>query len=407
MTSSRGPRRCGSDPAGRSPKGGFPWLTSRRSRGVRARPPWRQIGIAGPHRRAPRRARSQPMSARNGACQPPFGPARNGLIPYDVERRHLRRRPRNRPEPARGRRARRGLADPGFSPDGTRIGFIRTTPSIAACRLDIFVVRPDGSDLRRDHDVTASRLDAGSIGRRTAGTSPSSTPPTVRSTVLDHRSTSWQRAATLVDRTCRHRTRRSSVRRMDGRSCSAPASMAIRVSSRWTPMAPTSARSLRRRAARDGPDLSDAGTPPMAAGSSSSNTPPREPRRWMLPAVGDGRRWLDVHQFVSSAGGATWERHAVVSPDGKWIAFWQVFGTGDPTRRGRPGGRDRSHHPDRARTSRALPIGSGHPTRRKILMFPRRRRGTATATCSIRPGGRGRPRSVAGRDTTSTGSASR
>jgi TolB protein len=82
----------------------------------------------------------------------PFGPARNGLIPYisngDVyvgdpvsgTTKLLVSSPRGA-----------GASSPGFSPDGTKLAFFRDVPgapTIDPLPLDLVVVREDGSDLR-------------------------------------------------------------------------------------------------------------------------------------------------------------------------------------------------------------------------------------------------------------------
>jgi Tol biopolymer transport system component len=87
----------------------------------------------------------------------PFGPARNGLIPYisngeiyvgdptTGKTRLLISSPRGTNPSA-----------PGFSPDGTRLAFFRDIPSgpgVSQLPVDIYVVRDDGSELRR---ITAS-----------------------------------------------------------------------------------------------------------------------------------------------------------------------------------------------------------------------------------------------------------
>ena len=81
----------------------------------------------------------------------PFGPARNGLIPYisngDVyvgdpvtgQTRLIASSPRGA-----------GASSPGFSPDGTKLAFFRDVPSAPAVDplpVDILVARDDGSDL--------------------------------------------------------------------------------------------------------------------------------------------------------------------------------------------------------------------------------------------------------------------
>lgn len=83
----------------------------------------------------------------------PFGPAKNGLIPYisngDIyvgdpftgNTRMLVMNPRGA-----------GASSPGFSPDGTRLAFFREvppSPAVDPVPVDIFVVRDDGTNLTR------------------------------------------------------------------------------------------------------------------------------------------------------------------------------------------------------------------------------------------------------------------
>ena len=79
MTSSRGPAGCGSGPPGRSPKGGSPWLTSRRRQAYRAARPVpgdrRGAGHPRPRRRCGPRLRRvapdpAPGAVRTGGQRP-------------------------------------------------------------------------------------------------------------------------------------------------------------------------------------------------------------------------------------------------------------------------------------------------------------------------------------------------
>lgn len=77
---------------------------------------------------------------------PPFGPAVNGLIPYTSKGTLYVGDPKSG--------STRLLVDgpdtaamPGFAPDGTRLAFIRVVPNSAPQSINIFVIRPDGSDL--------------------------------------------------------------------------------------------------------------------------------------------------------------------------------------------------------------------------------------------------------------------
>src|SRR6185503_4538304 len=74
----------------------------------------------------------------------PFGPARNGLIPYEKNGDIFV----GDPTAGTSRLVVGGTEDdhdPGFSPDGTTIAFLRG----ALMDVDLYTVRLDGSDLRR------------------------------------------------------------------------------------------------------------------------------------------------------------------------------------------------------------------------------------------------------------------
>lgn len=85
------------------------------------------------------------VGSRQQAVPAPFGPARNGLITYAAGADIYVG------DPVTG--ATRLVAggadndkDPGFSPDGTVIAFLRSPDGID---FDLFTVRPDGTDLKR------------------------------------------------------------------------------------------------------------------------------------------------------------------------------------------------------------------------------------------------------------------
>ena len=114
-----------------------------------ARLPWRQLGVlalialllavalaayVGTQRRVP----------------PPFGPARNGLIPY-ISQGDI-----YVGDPVTGRTTLllsgpEDDASPGYSPDGTRVAFIRSAPAGAAHQqpLDLYVMHDDGSGVTK------------------------------------------------------------------------------------------------------------------------------------------------------------------------------------------------------------------------------------------------------------------
>ena len=144
-TSSGGPPARGSDPPGPPSKGGSPWTSQPRGRST-ARIPWRPIMA----RRAARAARSSRSLAVYAGAQrrvrPPFGPADNGLIPYDADgdifvgdpvtgtTRLIVGGPENDYEPT-------------FSPDGSHD---RLRPRRARSGEDIVIVdERDGGDLQK------------------------------------------------------------------------------------------------------------------------------------------------------------------------------------------------------------------------------------------------------------------
>ena len=85
------------------------------------------------------------VGSRQQAVPAPFGPARNGLITYETGGDIYV----GDPATGNSRLLVRGATDdhdPGYSPDGTLIAFIR---SVNAIDNDLYTVRPDGTDLKR------------------------------------------------------------------------------------------------------------------------------------------------------------------------------------------------------------------------------------------------------------------
>jgi Tol biopolymer transport system component len=78
---------------------------------------------------------------------PPFGPASNGLIPYTAKGDLYV----GDPKTGTTRLLVKGpdtAAFPGFAPDGTRLAFLRVVPSSSPQTLNVYVVKPDGSDVQ-------------------------------------------------------------------------------------------------------------------------------------------------------------------------------------------------------------------------------------------------------------------
>ena len=112
-----------------------------------ARLPWRQLGVLALIALLLAAALAVAVGSQRH-LPAPFGPARNGLIPYISNgdlyvgdpktgaTRLLVGDPEN-------------VAVPQFSPDGTRVAFLRTAHAAGADPVDVYVVSADGSDLKR------------------------------------------------------------------------------------------------------------------------------------------------------------------------------------------------------------------------------------------------------------------
>jgi Tol biopolymer transport system component len=77
---------------------------------------------------------------------PPFGPAANGLIPYTSEGNLYV----GDPKTGTTRLLITGpnvAAFPGFAPDGTRLAFLRVVPNTSPQSINVFVMKPDGTEV--------------------------------------------------------------------------------------------------------------------------------------------------------------------------------------------------------------------------------------------------------------------
>ena len=139
---------CGSDPPGASPKGGFPWQTSRARARSRPRPPWRPIAVALVIIALVVVAALAYVGSQPRRVPPPFGPARERT-------HHVRDRAATSTsairstgrQPARWSAASTETTTPGFSPDGTLIAFLRSSRRVQ--RRPVHRYGRDGTDLKR------------------------------------------------------------------------------------------------------------------------------------------------------------------------------------------------------------------------------------------------------------------
>lgn len=249
----------------------------------------------------------------------PFGPAANGLIVYDNGGDIYTGDPVTGAE----RLVVGGKdfdAEPGFSPDGTLIAFIRQSDS----DVDLYTVRPDGSDLKR---VTTSAIPSDSWVNWA---------PDSRHLGVVHLENGHKRFDVLG---------------FDGTS---PRRLAGDMEIDSFTYRPPLAQEILLRAVVDGhlglfamdadgtnirPLITTSRPPdnPLDFGGATysadgtrifyqSWTPPGfQPEGccnlWVMDADGS-----NPHVFVNDAANR-WEGQAAVSPDGQWVAFWRVVDT--------------------------------------------------------------------------------
>ena len=132
-------------PAWSFPERWLPMADITRSRAFPYSPPWRTIAVALVVIALLVVAALAYVGSQPRRVPSPFGPAANGLITYEIGGDIYAG------DPATGtsRLLVGGTADdhdPGYSPDGTLIAFIR---SVNATESELYTVRPDGTDLKR------------------------------------------------------------------------------------------------------------------------------------------------------------------------------------------------------------------------------------------------------------------
>jgi len=322
------------------------------------------------------------IGSRQQRLPAPFGPAANGLIPYSSDGDLFLG------DPATGvvRPLLQGPDTdwgPSFSYDGSQIAFIRDVPSASGGNLgDIYVIRPDGSGLRKITPEPVRDLQWAQWA------------PDGRIAVIQPDGTS---AGTDCSGDVCHRSNRLDFYATG--ETPAVAHVANAVGMDYLAFRPADGRDLLYRALVDGkwglfamaPDGTDIRTivPP---------TVPAEMDATFASAAysADGRRVLfnmytddvsngdpgccelfsadadggAVTKFIPNDGSGTWDGVPSASPDGKWIAFWHNLPGPAPQQRIAVIAADGSG--DIVMTGPALP-GTAHwiwsPDSSKILLY--------------------------------------
>jgi Tol biopolymer transport system component len=242
----------------------------------------------------------------------PFGPAANGFISYEDHGdiyvgdpvTGATRLVVGGPEEDVG---------PGYSADGTWIGFLR---NVSSTEFDIYVIRPDGSELRR---LTSEPIS----NEAWVQWSPDSR----------HLATIWKNQLDLIDLAGNVRTI-ASIDGMDYVQFRPPDAGELlyraRVDGRWGLFAMDADGSNRRTIVAPtvpiGMDAAFANASYAPDGGSiffqmytsdASNGDPGCCHLFVVNADGS-----NLHKFVPNPGEGTWDGSPSVSPDGTWVAFW-------------------------------------------------------------------------------------
>lgn len=249
---------------------------------------------------------------------PPFGPAANGLMTYETGGDIYV----GDPATGNSRLLVGGVTDdhdPGFSPDGTLIAFLR---SYDASSADLFTVRADGTDLKR---MTTAPIDSIAwsiwtpdsrhvgVSHTVAGTGVLETfdlDGHVQTVATGYDVKSFQYRPPLGQQIL-FRADKDGVSGLFVMDASGANIHPVRMST------------------SPGNDL-DLGATYNADGSriffqSAVQVSPDNGccQLWVMDADG-----LNAHQFPDDRVINAWEGVPVVSPDGRWVAFWRVTGTG-------------------------------------------------------------------------------
>jgi Tol biopolymer transport system component len=324
-------------PAWTFPERWLPMSDITRPRAYAFAPPWRTIAVALVVLALLVGAAFVYVGSRQQRVPAPFGPAGNGLIPY-VSAGDL-----FVGDPVTGstRLLVGGPEDdaaPSFSPDGTRVAFIRDVPGAGAGPrpVDLYVVRQDGSDLRRITSAPIQDLVAATWtpdGRHLAVVHPADitntgSPPTNQLYLLD--ATGSQppirlAAAAGLDSIV--------FRPTDGGEILFRALVAGQYGLFVMNVDGTNVRTLREPNVPthfdqhlDGLTYSPDGARIFYQSyvSGTDGTGGGCCQLWVMNADG-----TDQHQFVQDPAAPNgWQGEPAISPDGKWIAFDSLINDG-------------------------------------------------------------------------------
>ena len=305
-------------PAWTFPERWLPMSDSTRSRAFAFAPPWRTIAIAltliallaavafayvGSQRRVPA----------------PFGPAANGLIVYDNGGDIYTGDPVTGEE----RLVVGGKdfdAEPGFSPDGTLIVFVRT----AGLGVDLYTVRPDGTDLKR---VTTAPI---------ASMSAAKWIPDSKGLAVIHGVDGHGRLD-LFDFSGRPPRRLAGEMDIDSLSYRPPLAQEIvfrAVVDGKFGLFVMDADGTNTRTLIE-PTIGAEVDQNLNAATYSADGSRIFYQRWFPESI---QLWVmnadgtDQHRFDAQVAPA-WSGLPAVSPDGRWVAYWHVFEDGRATQR--------------------------------------------------------------------------